>query len=116
MSKDKRRRGTLVAVSLLSSATQFPVLANEPTVATVQQVRVYPTYYAVGGKRFANLDRLGDWVKASRVRSLEFHTCMWTADKQLTAAIERFQHVYLDVRWIEPGRLGCPAVVLEQAG
>jgi hypothetical protein len=116
MSKDtiERRGVMLVAVSLLWSAAQCPALANEPAAATVQQVRVYPTYYAADGKRFANLDRLDDWVRSSGTRSLELHTCMWTANKQLTAAIERFQHVYLDVRWIEPGRSGCPAVARER--
>jgi hypothetical protein len=118
MSKDtiKRRRASVVAVTLLWSAALFPAWAKEPAAATVQQVRVYPTYFAVDGKRFANLDKLDDWVRSSGARSLEFHTCMWTANEQLTAAIERFQHVYLDVRWIEPGRSGCPAVARERMG
>lgn len=102
-----------LAVSFLLSASFVVASPKEPAAPAVQNVQVYPNYYLAGGKRFVDLDRLDDWVKATESRSLEFHTCMWTATEQLAAAIERFKHVYLDVRWIAPGTAGCPAVNLE---
>jgi hypothetical protein len=112
MSKDltKRRCWAFVLPALLLSVPPIAALAKEQAVATVQRVAVYPKYYAAGGKRFVDLEKLDQWVKSTGTRSLEFHSCMWTATERLAAAIERFQHVYLDVRWIAPGKSGCPAV------
>ena len=102
-----------IALSFLLSAPFLGASAKEPAGPAMQHVQVYPDYYLAGGKRFVDLDRLDDWVKANETRSLEFHTCMWTATEPLAAAIERFKHVYLDVRWIAPGAAGCPMVSLE---
>ena len=109
----KRRCWPVIVAALLSSALPFTASAKD--VPAAQKVQVYPTYYAAGGKRFVDLDTLDVWVKSTGTRSLQFHTCMWTATDRLVAAIERFQHVYLDVRWIEPGTSGCPDAVLEKA-
>jgi hypothetical protein len=100
---------------LLLSGLPHAASAKEPAAAVAQQVQVHPEYYRAGSRRFADLDRLDDWVKSTGTRSLEFHSCMWTATERLAAAIERFQHVYLDVRWIEPGKDGCPAVMPDKA-
>jgi hypothetical protein len=86
--------------------------AAEPAA---RRVTVFPDHYAADGKRFADLETLDRWVKSTGARSLEFHSCMWTSNQRLTAAIDRFQHVYIDVRWIDPGKSGCPAAVAEQA-
>jgi len=92
------------------SALPASALATERTVTAVQRVQVYPDHYAVGGRKFVDLATLEDWIKSTGTRSLELHSCMWTANERLVAAIERFQNVYLDVRWITPGMSGCPSV------
>jgi len=102
-----------IAVSFLLSASFVGASAKEPAAPAIQPVQVYPNYYLAGGKRFVDLDRLDDWVKATETQALEFRTCMWTANEQLAAAIERFRDVYLDVRWITPGTAGCPTANLE---
>jgi hypothetical protein len=111
----RHRCGVLVGAMLLLSGLPHAASAKEPAAAVAQQVQVHPEYYRAGSRRFADLDRLDDWVKSTGTRSLEFHSCMWTATERLAAAIERFQHVYLDVRWIEPGKDGCPAVMPDKA-
>lgn len=111
----RRRSWSLVVPALLLSALPILASAKEEAAAAVQKVQVHPKYYAAGGKRFVDLDRLDDWVRSTGTRSLQFHSCMWTATERLTAAIERFQHVYVDVRWIDPGKSGCPAVVPDKS-
>jgi hypothetical protein len=115
MNRDPMRhhRWAVMVAALLFSALPFTASAKEAPAA--QKVRVYPKYYAAGGKRFVDLDTLDAWVKSTGTQALQFYTCMWTATDRLVAAIERFQHVYLDVRWIEPGTSGCPNAVPEKA-
>jgi hypothetical protein len=105
------RHAAALFLSLLNAAPS----AKEPAANAAAQVRVFPDHYIAAGKRFAGLDDLDGWVRSGGARSLEFHARMWTANERLTAAIERFQHVYVDVRWTAPGKSGCPAVAGEKA-
>jgi hypothetical protein len=104
-----------VLPGILLAALPASAFAKDRAVATVQQIKVYPDHYTAGGRRFADLAALESWVKSTGSRSLELHSCMWTATDRLVAAIERFPNVYLDVRWITPGTLGCPSVSMEKA-
>lgn len=112
MSKDPMggRSWACVLPGILVAALAGSVFATERAVPAIQQLRVLPNHYEAGGNQFVELERLEAWVKSTGARSLEFHTCMWTASDRLAAAMERFQHVYLDVRWVAPGNSGCPAV------
>jgi len=117
MSKDPigRRSSAFFLLGILLAALCGSAIAAERAAPAVQRVQVHPNHYAAGGNQFVELERLEDWVKSTGTHSLEFHTCMWTGNDRLAAAMERFQHAYLDVRWVAPGESGCPAVAVDKA-
>lgn len=104
----------IFSAAVLAAAPAMALAAGN-TAATVQRVQVLPDRYVAGGKRFADVDNLDQWVRSSGARSLQFHACMWSANERLAAAIERLQYVYLDVRWTAAGKAGCPAVAGDAA-
>jgi hypothetical protein len=110
-----RARSGILCAAFLAAVPAIGFAAGDPAAAA-QRVQVFPDHYAAGGKRFASLDHLDQWVRASGARSLEFHSCMGSANEQLAAAIERLKYVYLDVRWTAAGKSGCPAAAREKTG
>lgn len=113
--KARRYRFGACLLPIVLAALPGLLPAKQPANAGLQRVMVFPDHYAVDGKRFADLDKLDDWVRSSGTRSVEYTACMWTANERLTAAIERIQYVYVDVRWQVPGKAGCPAVAPDKA-
>lgn len=83
--------------------------ATSPAAPAVPLVKVFPDRFEAGGQRFADIDKLEAWVKATGARGLVFHSCMSADTKMLASALERFRNVYLDVRWSVAGEAGCPA-------
>jgi len=84
-------------------------LAASPSTPAVPVVKVFSDHFEAGGKRFADIDMLEAWVKATGARGLVLHSCMSADTKPLVAALDRFRNVYLDVRWSRAGEAGCPA-------
>jgi hypothetical protein len=115
-----RTSGSRVYAGLLAGAVclSLPVsgLAANTASASVQLVKVFSNHYEAAGKRFADLDKLEAWVKTTGARGLVFNSCMSESTKPLAAALERFQHVYVDVRWSMAGESGCPAVTTAKDG
>ena len=99
--------------TLVAGALSFAAHAGGPAAAHL--VRVFPDHYLAGGQRLTSVDKLDDWVRSQGARSVEFHSCMWSAGERLAAAIEKLQYVYIDVRWTPAGKSGCPAVANEKA-
>jgi hypothetical protein len=106
--------GALAGAAFLNFAVVgFAANAAAPGV---QLVKVFPAHYEAEGKRFADLDKLEAWVKAKGARGLILNSCLSESTKPLVAAIERFQHVYIDVTWSRAGESGCPAVTTARTG
>lgn len=99
------RGHAVVFAGALCIAAPAMVFAASP----LPPVKVFSDHYEAAGKRFANLDQLEAWVKATGARGLVFHGCMSGPTQPLVAAMERFRNIYLDVRWSLAGEAGCPS-------
>ena len=99
--------------------------ALDPAPARSLSVSVFSDRYVAAGRQFSDLDALEGWVKSGSPRVLRLDGCGAASATRFLAAVERFQHVYLEIRMSEAGEPGCttvaagrsiPAAVTEVSG
>lgn len=91
-------------VALLLPLAAF---ALDPAPARSLSVSVFSDRYVAAERQFTDLDALEGWVKSATPRVLRLDGCGAASATRLLAAVERFQHSYLDVRMSEVGDPGC---------
>jgi hypothetical protein len=84
--------------------------ALDPAPAWSLSVSVFSDRYIAAERQFTDLDALEGWVKSSSPRVIRLDGCGAASATRLLAAVERFQHAYLEIRMSEAGKPGCTPI------
>lgn len=103
------RFSRIVVAGGLALMLPLAVFALDPEPGRSVSVSVFSDRYLTAKRQFTDLDALEGWVKSATPRVLRLNGCGATSATRLLAAVERFQHVYLEIRMSEAGESGCTA-------
>lgn len=92
------------------SMLPLTVFAVDRTPARSLNISIFSDHYITAEKQFTDLDALEGWVKVSPPRVLRLYACGAESAARLLAAVERFQHAYIELRMAETGQPGCTTI------